>query len=83
VSTPSASVSVHDAYTPEVRDRILERLRASMEDTTYAILTPAHLRALAAIDSPGAPVLSLYLQLSPDRRARGAWQTAFSLGLLS
>jgi hypothetical protein len=78
VSTPSVSVSVHDAYTPEIRDRILERLRASMEDTTYAILTPAHLRALAAIDSPGAPVLSLYLQLSPDRRARGAWQTAFS-----
>jgi peptide subunit release factor 1 (eRF1) len=78
VSTPSVSVSVHDAYTPEIRDRILERLRASMEDTTYAVLTPAHLRALAAIDSPGAPVLSLYLQLSPDRRASGAWQTAFS-----
>jgi peptide subunit release factor 1 (eRF1) len=78
VSTPSVSVSVHDAYTPEMRDRILERLRASMEDTAYALLTPAHLRALAAIDSPGAPVLSLYLQLSPDRRASGAWQTAFS-----
>ena len=78
MSTPSVSVSVHDAYTPEMRDRILERLRASMEDTTYAVLTPAHLRALAAIDSPGAPVLSLYLQLSPDRRAGGAWQTAFS-----
>ena len=45
VSTPSVSASVHDASTPEIRDRILERLRASMEDTAYAVLTPAHLRA--------------------------------------
>jgi peptide subunit release factor 1 (eRF1) len=27
---------------------------------------------------PGAPVLSLYLQLSPDRRTSGAWKSAFS-----
>jgi hypothetical protein len=46
VSTPSASVSVHDAYTREIRDRILERLRASMEDTIQPIcrlsLPPTH-----------------------------------------
>ena len=77
MSVPSVSVGLHDVYTPEIRDRILERLRPAMEETAYGMLSPAHLRALAAIDSPGAPVLSLYLQLSPDRRASGAWQAAF------
>jgi peptide subunit release factor 1 (eRF1) len=78
MTVPSVSVSVHDAYTPEMRDRILERLRTSMQDAGYSILTPAHLRALAAIESPEAPVLSLYLQLSPDRRTGNDWQTVFS-----
>jgi peptide chain release factor subunit 1 len=77
MSIPSFSVSVQDRYTPEVRDRILEKLQASasaVDDTAYRMLTPAHLRALAEIDSADAPVLSLYLQLTPERRAGRAWR---------
>jgi hypothetical protein len=78
MSVPSLSVSVHHRYTPEIRDRILGKLQASMHETAYRVLTPAHLQALIEIDSPDAPVLSLYLQLTPERRAGGAWRTVFS-----
>jgi peptide subunit release factor 1 (eRF1) len=81
MSIPSFSVSVHDRYTPEMRDRILEKLQASVsevDDTAYRMLTPARLRALAEIDSADAPVLSLYLQLTPERRTGRAWRTFFA-----
>src|SRR5438270_175723 len=81
MSVPTFSVSVHDRYTPEVRDRILEKLLASaseVDDTAYRMLTPARLRALAEIDSADAPVLSLYLQLTPERRTGRAWRTFFA-----
>jgi hypothetical protein len=78
MSVPSLSVSVHHRYTPEIRDRILGKLQASMHETAYRVLTPAHLRALVEIDSPDAPVLSLYLQLTPERRTGDAWRTVFS-----
>jgi peptide subunit release factor 1 (eRF1) len=77
MSVPSLSVSVHDRYTPELRDRIVEKLHAATVETEYHLLTPADLRALAEIDSPEAPVLSLYLQLTPDRRTKGAWRIFF------
>lgn len=76
---PSLAVSVHDRYTPEVRDRILGKLDAAIKETAaYRLLTPAHLRTLAEIEAGDMPVLSLYLQLSSDRRATGAWRTVFS-----
>jgi Polyphosphate kinase 2 (PPK2) len=78
MSVPSLSVSVHHRYTPEIRDRILGKLQASTRHTAHSVLTPAHLRALAEIDSPDAPVLSLYLQLGPERRTGGAWRTVLS-----
>jgi hypothetical protein len=77
MSVPSLSVSVHDRYTPQLRDRIIEKLRAAPVEREYHLLTPVALRALAEIDSPQAPVLSLYLQLTPDRRIKNAWQTVF------
>jgi hypothetical protein len=77
MSVPSLSVSVHDRYTPELRDRIVEKLHAAAPEREYHLLTPAGLRALAEIDSPQAPVLSFYLQLTPDRRIKGAWRTFF------
>jgi peptide subunit release factor 1 (eRF1) len=78
MSVPAVSVALHEHYTPEIRDRILGTLRASMGEPSYRMLTPAHLRALAEISSPAAPVLSLYLQLDPGRRAGGAWQSGFA-----
>jgi peptide subunit release factor 1 (eRF1) len=77
MTVPSLSVSVHDRYTPELRDRIIEKLRAAPVEREYHLLTPAGLRALAEIHSPQVPVLSLYLQLTPDRRIKNAWQTVF------
>lgn len=51
MSTPSLAISVHDRYSPELRDRILSKLRASIAQApAYRLLTPAHLRALAEIE---------------------------------
>jgi len=80
MNTPSIAVDHRQRYTPEVRDRVLARLRSAMEavdQTAYRLLTPAHLRALAEFHSPDAPVLSVYLQLTPERRLRAAWHTEF------
>ena len=41
------------------------------------MLTPQHLRQLAEFESPSAPVISFYLQLTPDRRVGGAWHIVF------
>ena len=81
MAVPSISVSVHDRYSPEVRDRIVEKLRrpaAAVAGGTYRLLTPAHLRALAEIAPATAPVLSFYLQLTPERRIGRAWHATFS-----
>src|SRR5882672_12374185 len=77
MSVPSLSVSVHDRYTPQLRDRIIEKLNAAPVEREYHLLTPADLRALAEIHSPQVPVVSLYLELTPDRRIKNAWQTVF------
>jgi hypothetical protein len=74
---PSISFDVHHRYTPEVRDLIGQKLRAAMavlDDRTYRLLTPGHLRRLAEIASTTAPVVSLYLQLRPKRRVGRVWQ---------
>jgi peptide subunit release factor 1 (eRF1) len=79
MSIPALLLSGHDRYTPEIRDRILEKLReAPADDTAYRTLTPARLRALAEIEATDAIVLSFYMQLSPERRLGRAWHTFFS-----
>lgn len=44
----------------------------------YHVLTPPLLRELADAGSEIAPVLSLYIQLTPERRAGGAWRKLLS-----
>jgi peptide subunit release factor 1 (eRF1) len=79
MSIPSLSLGGHDHYTPEIRDRIHEKLRAArLDEMAYQMLTPARLRALAEIEATGAAVVSFYMRLSPDRRLAGAWRTFFS-----
>jgi peptide subunit release factor 1 (eRF1) len=78
MSIPTISIGLHDRYISEIRDRIVEKLHASIDDTTYRLLTPAHLRTLAATESRQAPVLSFYLQLGPERRSRAAWHAVFT-----
>lgn len=78
MSIPSVSVNHHDRYTPELRDRIAEALRAPLSATAYHVLTPPLLRKLADTVSESAAILSVYLQLTPDRRIGGAWRTYLS-----
>jgi hypothetical protein len=55
MSIPTLSLSGHDRYTPEIRDSILEKLRAAPADATaYRMLSPARLRALAEIEASDA-----------------------------
>jgi hypothetical protein len=75
---PSVAVGLHDRYTPKIRDRIIEKLQAPTDQAAHHLLTLAHLRSLAATESPDRPVISFYLQLSPERRAGGAWQSVWS-----
>src|ERR1700726_2523894 len=75
MSIPSLLVDRHDRYTPEIRDKIVEKLRVRLPDTAYHVLTPALLRTLADTVSANAPVLSFYMQLTPERQIGGAWRT--------
>ncbi len=78
MSVPSVSVNRHDRYTPELRDKIAEALRVPLFESAYHVLTPPLLRELANAVSDRAPVLSFYLQLTPERRIGGAWRTYLS-----
>jgi peptide subunit release factor 1 (eRF1) len=75
MSIPSLSVNRYDRYTPDIRDKIVEKLRTRLPDTAYHVLTPALLRTLADTVSANAPALSFYLQLTPERRIDGTWRT--------
>jgi len=80
MSVPSLRVDEHHRFSPEMRDEVFDKLRQAERatgDPTYRILTPQHLRQLAEFESPSAPVISFYLQLTPDRRVGGAWRVVF------
>ena len=82
MSIPHLSLGGLDHYSPELRDRILEKLSAAhLSETAYQMLTPARLRSLTEIEAADATVVSFYMQLSPDRRVGGAWHTFFSSSL--
>jgi uncharacterized protein (UPF0254 family) len=61
-----------------LRDKISDLLRQQASGVSYQLPTPTGLRALADIESPEAPILSLYLQLDDERRANHAWRFAFN-----
>ncbi|MBB5755232.1 hypothetical protein [Prosthecomicrobium pneumaticum] len=74
----TVSLGVHRPLTPEMRDRILETTRARMEEPAYRLLSPAHLRGLARLESRDDPIISVYLCLTPERRAASGWQSVLS-----
>ena len=78
MTVPALTVSGHDRFNPEIRDRILAKLHTPVDDATYQLLTPARPRALAEIEAGDWPVVSLYLQLSPDRRVGSGWRTCLA-----
>jgi hypothetical protein len=58
MSIPALSLGGHDRYTPDIRDRILEKLQAApVDETVYQMLTPARLRTLSEIKSADEPAL--------------------------
>lgn len=74
----SVSLTRHDRYTPELRDKIAQALRAPSAVAGYHVLTEPLLRELAGTVSGSAPILSLYIQLTPERRVGGAWRSYLS-----
>jgi osmotically-inducible protein OsmY len=67
MSVPSLSIGLHDRYAPEIRDRIVEKLRAPIDDAAYHLLTPAHLRTLAAVESTDVESLKYWLPYTYER----------------
>lgn len=75
---PSVSLTRHDRYTPELRDKIAQALEAPPAAAGYHVLTAPLLLELADTVSENAPILSLYIQLTPERRVGGAWRSYLS-----
>jgi hypothetical protein len=79
-SVPSLVINEHDRFTPEMRDKVLDKLRKSMQAArapAYQMLTPHRLHQLAQFEASEGSVISLYLQLTPDRRLNGGWHIVF------
>ncbi|UWU75360.1 hypothetical protein N2603_35775 [Bradyrhizobium huanghuaihaiense] len=74
----SPAIDAHHALTPELREQIVQNVRARLQDPPYRLLSPEHFRTLAILDTAGHPVVSLYLELTPERRVGRAWKSAFS-----
>lgn len=74
----SLAIDAHHALTPELREQIVQNVRARLQDPPYGLLSPEHFRTLAMLDTAGHPVVSLYLELTPERRVGRAWKSAFS-----
>jgi hypothetical protein len=62
---------------PQERDALLAELRRRTTTPGFHFLSPDHLQRLNAATSDGAPVVSLFLELSPEMRMAGTWETAF------
>ncbi len=65
------------ALSPEVRDTLIREMRERTTTPGYHYLDADHLTELAAIESEEAPVLSLFMKLSPEMRVGDGWQIAF------
>jgi peptide subunit release factor 1 (eRF1) len=62
---------------PTLRDQILARIVQERTEPPYRLLTPTALRQLGELKSNGDPIVSLYLELTPERRQKEAWHVAF------
>ena len=62
---------------PDTRDALLAELHRRTTTPGFHFLTPDHLTRLNETASDGAPVVSLYLSLSPEMRRGNAWEKAF------
>ena len=65
------------ALTPDLRDALIAELEARTTSPGFHYLDADHLSELSAIESTGAPVLSLFMALSPEMRVSDVWQTTY------
>jgi rubrerythrin len=78
MTAASLSISPHEHYGPDLRDRILQHLQLPADEATYHLLTPFQMRRLIELRSPESPVVSLFLDLDGNRRIGSAWHSAFT-----
>lgn len=59
------------------RDHLLAELKKRTSSPGFHYLTAEHLTELSAIESDGAPIVSLFMTLTPEMRQGDGWQIAF------
>jgi len=64
------------ALAPDLRDTLITELRQRTNTPGFHYLDDAHLTELAAIESTDAPIVSLFMALTPEMRVRDGWQIA-------
>ena len=58
------------------REALKQQVDQLVEQAPFNLLTRQHLLDLATVESDGAPIVSLYLNLSPQKRLKRAWAVA-------
>lgn len=65
------------ALTPELRDTLIRQLKDRTTNPGFHYLDAGHLSELSAIESTNAPILSLFMDLTPEMRVSDGWRIAF------
>ena len=65
------------ALSPDTRDALLAELRRRTTTPGYHFLSADHIQRLNDAHSPDAPVVSVYMELTPSMRIGDAWEIAF------
>lgn len=63
--------------TPELRDSLIRELNRRTTSPGFHYLDSNHIAALAAIESAAAPVVSVFMDLTPEMRTSDGWHIAF------
>ncbi len=66
-----------NALAPDLRDALIAELEERTTAPGFHYLDAEHLTELAAIESADAPILSLFMKLTPEMRVGDGWQIAF------
>ena len=72
---PYPSSLMSTTLPPDTRDDLLAELRRRTTTPGYHFLSPDHLQELNDLQSDGAPIVSLYMELRPEMRVGDSWIT--------
>jgi hypothetical protein len=62
------------ALSPDARDALLTELRRRTSTPGFHFLSPSHLQRLNDVRSNGAPVVSVFMELTPEMRVSDSWE---------